>query len=263
MVMVRDKKPARHFRWLYPSGSSNANGEQDHQPIPVLAPADVQHAISLIQAVYAPSAATDLRSLFLVPSALFDDAAHPPVTPVDWGFVVSILANANAQLLGARKDRAGRSLAGCQNNLVSAPSLWRHAGFCVFFRVIPHDPPPPSESKRCVWGCEPKSSQPWQTDQGSLQSPGAMSFQVNAIMRADSLMYGVAETVPGLDEGRLRELARVVQLCFIPIRGELRKIWAIRPRGSKFGQNGKFSIRAFGTANGCSEGVEPPPSGYV
>ncbi|KAJ7653595.1 hypothetical protein DFH06DRAFT_1133747 [Mycena polygramma] len=45
------------------AGSTNANGEQHQQPIPVLAPADVQNTISLIQAAYAPSAATDVPQL--------------------------------------------------------------------------------------------------------------------------------------------------------------------------------------------------------
>ncbi|KAJ7653550.1 hypothetical protein DFH06DRAFT_1133707 [Mycena polygramma] len=45
------------------SSSGNSNGKQQQQRIPVLAPADVQHAISLIQSAYAPSAATDLPQL--------------------------------------------------------------------------------------------------------------------------------------------------------------------------------------------------------
>ncbi|KAJ7660694.1 hypothetical protein DFH06DRAFT_1472051 [Mycena polygramma] len=50
------------------SSSCSSNGEQQQQRIPVLAPADVQHAISLIQSAYAPSAATDLPRL--VPVAI-------------------------------------------------------------------------------------------------------------------------------------------------------------------------------------------------
>ncbi|KAJ7653545.1 hypothetical protein DFH06DRAFT_1330263 [Mycena polygramma] len=42
------------------SSSSSSNGEQHQQPIPVLVPAEVQHAISFIQAAYDPSAPIDL-----------------------------------------------------------------------------------------------------------------------------------------------------------------------------------------------------------
>ncbi|KAJ7609608.1 hypothetical protein DFH06DRAFT_1346326 [Mycena polygramma] len=68
------------------SGSSNGNGEQHQQPIPVLAPADVQHAISLIQAAYAPSAATDLPQLQSLQSALLAMQR----TPAAWGLVVPL-----------------------------------------------------------------------------------------------------------------------------------------------------------------------------
>ncbi|KAJ6485347.1 hypothetical protein C8R47DRAFT_1321195 [Mycena vitilis] len=86
------------------SGSSNANGEQHQQPIPVLAPADVQHAISLIQAAYAPSAATDLPQLQSLQSALLAMQR----TPAAWGLVVPLLAqeDANVQFFGAHTAHA-------------------------------------------------------------------------------------------------------------------------------------------------------------
>ncbi|KAJ7661996.1 hypothetical protein DFH06DRAFT_1129159 [Mycena polygramma] len=89
------------------SGSTNGNGEQQ-QPIPVLAPADVQHAISLIQSAYAPSAATDLPQLQSLQSALLTMQR----TPAAWGLVVPLLAHedANVQFFGAkiaRGDLAG------------------------------------------------------------------------------------------------------------------------------------------------------------
>ncbi|KAJ7660663.1 hypothetical protein DFH06DRAFT_1472039 [Mycena polygramma] len=75
------------------SASSGSNGEQHHQPIPVLAPADVQHAISLIQAAYAPSTATDLQQLQSLQSATTLRLAMQP-TPAVWqgvydGFLLS------------------------------------------------------------------------------------------------------------------------------------------------------------------------------
>ncbi|KAJ7653552.1 hypothetical protein DFH06DRAFT_1474729 [Mycena polygramma] len=86
------------------SGSSNGNGEQHQQPIPVLAPADVQHAISLIQAAYAPSAATDLPQLQSLQSALLTMQR----TPAAWGLVVPLLAHedANVQFFGAHTAHA-------------------------------------------------------------------------------------------------------------------------------------------------------------
>ncbi|KAJ7653619.1 hypothetical protein DFH06DRAFT_1474761 [Mycena polygramma] len=86
------------------SGSSGSNGEQHQQPIPVLAPADVQHAISLIQAAYAPSAATDLPQLQSLQSALLAMQR----TPAAWGLVVPLLAHedANVQFFGAHTAHA-------------------------------------------------------------------------------------------------------------------------------------------------------------
>ncbi|KAJ7661997.1 hypothetical protein DFH06DRAFT_363441 [Mycena polygramma] len=86
------------------SGTSTSNGEQHQQPIPVLAPADVQHAISLIQAAYAPSAATDLPQLQSLQSALLTMQR----TPAAWGLVVPLLAHedANVQFFGAHTAHA-------------------------------------------------------------------------------------------------------------------------------------------------------------
>ncbi|KAJ7660700.1 hypothetical protein DFH06DRAFT_1325968 [Mycena polygramma] len=103
-------------RWLYTNPHvvlTNANGEQHQQPIPVLAPADVQHAISLIQAAYAPSAATDLPQLQSLQSALLALLAMQR-TPAAWGLVVPLLAHedANVQFFGAHTASHG--------------GIWRH-----------------------------------------------------------------------------------------------------------------------------------------
>ncbi|KAJ7660692.1 hypothetical protein DFH06DRAFT_1400038 [Mycena polygramma] len=89
------------------SSSGSSNGEQQQQRIPVLAPADVQHAISLIQSAYAPSAATDLPQLQSLQSALLAMQR----TPAAWGFVVPLLAqeDANAQFSLKRTRCMGRS----------------------------------------------------------------------------------------------------------------------------------------------------------
>ncbi|KAJ7660675.1 hypothetical protein DFH06DRAFT_1325936 [Mycena polygramma] len=84
------------------SASSNGNGEQHQQPIPVLAPADVQHAISLIQAAYAPSAATDLPQLQSLQSALLAMQR----TPAAWGLVVPLLAHEDADLQSVAQTHA-------------------------------------------------------------------------------------------------------------------------------------------------------------
>ncbi|KAJ7653599.1 hypothetical protein DFH06DRAFT_1299187 [Mycena polygramma] len=49
---------------------SNANGEQHQQPIPVLTPADVQHAISLIQAAYSESVIQAASAAAEIPASL-------------------------------------------------------------------------------------------------------------------------------------------------------------------------------------------------
>ncbi|KAJ7660701.1 hypothetical protein DFH06DRAFT_1400061 [Mycena polygramma] len=106
--MLWDKKSARHLPVAVhqpssSSGSSNGNGEQHQQPIPVLAPADIQHAISLIQAAYAPSAATDLPQLQSLQSSA-RDAAHPS----SLGLVLPLLAHTDAveQLVAAHVAHA-------------------------------------------------------------------------------------------------------------------------------------------------------------
>ncbi|KAJ7605982.1 hypothetical protein DFH06DRAFT_1348399 [Mycena polygramma] len=98
-MVVREKKPARPLPVaVHQTGSPNGNGEQHQQPIPVLAPADVQHAISFIQAAYAPSAATDLPQLQSLQSALLAMQR----TAAAWGLVVPLFAytDANVQLFG-------------------------------------------------------------------------------------------------------------------------------------------------------------------
>jgi hypothetical protein len=77
------------------SPSSSATTSQ----IPALAPSDIAHAISLIQAAYAPTAASDLPALQSLQSALL--AMHR--TPAAWGLIVPLLAHedVNVQFFGA------------------------------------------------------------------------------------------------------------------------------------------------------------------
>ncbi|KAJ7653544.1 hypothetical protein DFH06DRAFT_1330262 [Mycena polygramma] len=102
------------------STSSGSNSEQHQQPIPVLAPADVQHAIPLIQAAYAPSAATDLPQLQSLQSALLAIQR----TPATWGLVVPVLAHEDAnERFAPREARVG--LAGVPCARVVLRKLYR------------------------------------------------------------------------------------------------------------------------------------------
>ncbi|KAJ7605984.1 hypothetical protein DFH06DRAFT_1150294 [Mycena polygramma] len=80
-MVVWDQKPARclpvavHQTLMLSSSGTSTNGEQHHQPIPVLAAADVQHAISLPP----PPPPTSLATISPIRTARVEprDAAHP------------------------------------------------------------------------------------------------------------------------------------------------------------------------------------------
>jgi hypothetical protein len=52
------------------------------------------------------------------------------------------------------------------------------------------------------------------------------------------------------------ELVRIIYLCFISIPAKLTELWVNRSQGSKFAQNGKFLVRALGTAIGCNSELQ-------
>ncbi|KAJ7915386.1 hypothetical protein B0H13DRAFT_2455981 [Mycena leptocephala] len=82
------------------SSSSSATTSQ----IPALAPSDIAHAISLIQAAYAPTAASDLPALQSLQSALLAMQR----TPAAWGLIVPLLAHedVNVQFFGVHTAHA-------------------------------------------------------------------------------------------------------------------------------------------------------------
>ncbi|KAJ7915371.1 hypothetical protein B0H13DRAFT_2455942 [Mycena leptocephala] len=93
------------------SPSSSATTSQ----IPALAPPDIAHAISLIQAAYAPTAASDLPALQSLQSALL----AMQCTPAAWGLIVPLLAHGdvNMQFFGAHTAHAKIS----QGEMVALP----------------------------------------------------------------------------------------------------------------------------------------------
>ncbi|KAJ7924740.1 hypothetical protein B0H13DRAFT_2266625 [Mycena leptocephala] len=79
--------------------SSSSPSSATSSRIPALAPSDIAHVISLIQAAYAPTAATDLPALQSLQSVLFAMQR----TPAAWGLIVPLLAHedTNVQFFGA------------------------------------------------------------------------------------------------------------------------------------------------------------------
>ncbi|KAJ7915374.1 hypothetical protein B0H13DRAFT_2324470 [Mycena leptocephala] len=76
----------------------------DDEPNPSPRPLDIAHAISLIQAAYAPTAASDLPALQSLQSALLAMQR----TPAAWGLIVPLLAHedTNVQFFGAHTAHA-------------------------------------------------------------------------------------------------------------------------------------------------------------
>ncbi|KAJ7915378.1 hypothetical protein B0H13DRAFT_2324474 [Mycena leptocephala] len=84
--------------------SSSPSSSATTSQIPALAPSDIAHAISLIQAAYTPTAASDLPALQSLQSALLAMQR----TPVAWGLIVPLLAHedVNVQFFGAHTAHA-------------------------------------------------------------------------------------------------------------------------------------------------------------
>ncbi|KAJ7915368.1 hypothetical protein B0H13DRAFT_2324463 [Mycena leptocephala] len=84
--------------------SSSPSSSATTSQIPALAPSDIAHAISLIQAAYAPTAASDLPALQSLQSALLAMQR----TPAAWGLIVPLLAHedVNVQFFGAHTAHA-------------------------------------------------------------------------------------------------------------------------------------------------------------
>ncbi|KAJ7653597.1 hypothetical protein DFH06DRAFT_1417150 [Mycena polygramma] len=100
-------RPALHPVAEHQTSSSALRAAPKHQqPIPVLAPADVQHAISLIHAAYDPSAATDLPQLQY--QSLQSALLAMQRTAAAWGLIVPLLAHedTDVQFFGAHTVHA-------------------------------------------------------------------------------------------------------------------------------------------------------------
>ncbi|KAJ7915384.1 hypothetical protein B0H13DRAFT_2455977 [Mycena leptocephala] len=84
--------------------SSSLSSSVTTSQISALAPSDIAHAISLIQAAYAPTAASDLPALQSLQSALLAMQR----TPAAWGLIVPLLAHedVNVQFFGAHTAHA-------------------------------------------------------------------------------------------------------------------------------------------------------------
>ncbi|KAJ7609604.1 hypothetical protein DFH06DRAFT_1148413 [Mycena polygramma] len=271
------------------SSSANGNGEQHQQPIPVLAPADVQHAISLIEAAYAPSAAADLSQLQSLQSALLAMQR----TPAAWGLVVPLLAqeDANVQFFGAHTAHAkiARATAGAICAQGSAGGIGGRAvreGGAEEAIPWPHPTshcPTSTSVKMCAGGSCESLSVFLLVELLAATRPADLSFRfastdwlirgvsarcgdrhVNAykIVRADMLVSLVSEATPELEGWRVSSLGDCRHLCAPPTMRQTPPSIAdtgvrrVRWRGG--GDAPRDAGTEGGDGKGCAETLDAP-----